>query len=782
MMEKRYQRIKNRLKKCCLLVFVVGLLISQTSFIHADEVTYVTGTYGHSPNQYNHTLYDSFIYSDSFFDQSSYNADIHLAILSLVLAETSISAKDVDYSEKSQNLTQFLTKVGFQDIAVNDDYKIKPTQDTFAVAVAYKQLGDTVLLAIVPRSAGYEVEWGDNFNIGSSGLHAGFERARNICLNYAKEYVSSRSDIFDGKTVKVWVSGYSRGAGVANVIGAALDDDSNSYLGLDVSKENIFTYTFGTPLTATSDLNPSAEKYHNIHNYYSDYDMSTMMPLSTWGFERYGENIELDVHNGDTKAKMLPLLKQMNEYIYDVYTAENSLQDPDNFTPMTLEVNDGSYIITKDTSSEITTPTTLKAFLEDRVNILSNTVFKDRATYAEKYQEAMMEIAKLLKGESSENVATFMSTAKANESFQPLLVMLFFYDMVEEQTRANTGKDLPENWQDQIKAMVPEPGSGTGTVVKVTNSAVYKEIYDRFTSKDIGKKYEIEVKTYDDLLEVYRLMARDDLDVVLKAGLTAIGYDTTSQLITKKENEMALCEVGAELLFGSNVTSGYGDKIYISISKAKIALTLLGNTFNRVHNHEIMISWMRAMDSNPIEVNEEVYAITGDSTCTKGSLNALQLSYDKGTVTKIKVDGYEIDASKYTIDQENKTVQLSSSVLEELKVGTHMVTFVFDDNKEAYHEFKVVEPEPTPTYSPTSAPTASPTVAPTTSPTTAPTVAPTTTPEAKKSSTKKSSGWDDGGPFTTDTCGNVFDRWGNKIYEAKGCNVGGYNLVRTSTH
>ena len=45
---------------------------------------------------------------------------------------------------------------------------------------------------------------------------------------------------------------------------------------------------------------------------------------------------------------------------------------------------------------------------------------------------------------------------------------------------------------------------------------------------------------------------------------------------------------------------------------------------------------------------------------------------------------------------------------------------------------------------------------------------------------KKSSGWDDGGPFTTDTCGNVFDRWGNMIYEAKGCNVGGYNLVRTS--
>ena len=47
-------------------------------------------------------------------------------------------------------------------------------------------------------------------------------------------------------------------------------------------------------------------------------------------------------------------------------------------------------------------------------------------------------------------------------------------------------------------------------------------------------------------------------------------------------------------------------------------------------------------------------------------------------------------------------------------------------------------------------------------------------------SNQKSNGWDDGGPFTTDKCGNVFDRWNNKIYEANGCNVGGYNLVRTS--
>ena len=40
--------------------------------------------------------------------------------------------------------------------------------------------------------------------------------------------------------------------------------------------------------------------------------------------------------------------------------------------------------------------------------------------------------------------------------------------------------------------------------------------------------------------------------------------------------------------------------------------------------------------------------------------------------------------------------------------------------------------------------------------------------------------WDDGGPFTTDVCGNVFDRWGNKIYSAPACQVSdGYHVPNT---
>ena len=41
--------------------------------------------------------------------------------------------------------------------------------------------------------------------------------------------------------------------------------------------------------------------------------------------------------------------------------------------------------------------------------------------------------------------------------------------------------------------------------------------------------------------------------------------------------------------------------------------------------------------------------------------------------------------------------------------------------------------------------------------------------EPKNDNDKVLNSWDDGGPFTTDACGNVFDRWGNEVYHAPVC-------------
>ena len=48
-------------------------------------------------------------------------------------------------------------------------------------------------------------------------------------------------------------------------------------------------------------------------------------------------------------------------------------------------------------------------------------------------------------------------------------------------------------------------------------------------------------------------------------------------------------------------------------------------------------------------------------------------------------------------------------------------------------------------------------------------VQPSQSENSQKEDNKPVATWDDGGPFTTDACGNVFDRWGNEIYHALVC-------------
>lgn len=76
---------------------------------------------------------------------------------------------------------------------------------------------------------------------------------------------------------------------------------------------------------------------------------------------------------------------------------------------------------------------------------------------------------------------------------------------------------------------------------------------------------------------------------------------------------------------------------------------------------------------------------------------------------------------------------------------------------------KDVEPEPTPDPKPTPTPD---------------------TDDSKsesKSDNKQVGGWDDGGPFTTNEEGDIFDRWGNLIYDAPAKQSSGvYQIVNTS--
>ena len=82
-----------------------------------------------------------------------------------------------------------------------------------------------------------------------------------------------------GETVKFFITGHSRGGAAANLLAARLADS-----GL-VKKEDVFCYTFAAPAVS---VEAAEEGYENIFNIVNETDLVTQVPLSAWGYRRYG--------------------------------------------------------------------------------------------------------------------------------------------------------------------------------------------------------------------------------------------------------------------------------------------------------------------------------------------------------------------------------------------------------------------------------------------------------------------------------------------------------------
>ena len=493
----------------------------------------IRGTFSYGPHESECDLTDTYIYSDDYFGTSSYTANQHLATMSMQMAAASISSEDAEtYDTKSQNVQALLKALKFQDVQVNDCYKQAMQQNTMGVAMAYKTLDDsTVLLAIVPRSAGYEKEWGGNFNVGTGdgaesvryttnaenfqgtdGLHAGFQLARNIALDFARRYVTdeSRSNVFAGKTVKVWTMGYSRGAATANLIGAALVDDAKNAIGLTIAPENVYDYTFGTPLTVRpgEGCTPSAERYHGIHNYFSDYDPVAMVPFSNWGFKRYGQS---ETYNDNSrKAQMLRFLKTVNPQVYAIYTNADGKGDPDNFRGYTL----GEGLTLTPSGQSITQ----KEFLEERIGHLTRTIATNRIIYAKDYQTVLSTFLAFYLGESDETVTAFLSGIAADKNDLMLAVtLLAFYDWAD-QYAASVTTDKATTAVGQLKAILPtaESNGYSDEAQTFLASETYKNFYATVTD---ATKFAAYMTGSDTEQTSYQSQVKATMTSLLQAGL-----------------------------------------------------------------------------------------------------------------------------------------------------------------------------------------------------------------------------------------------------------------------
>lgn len=286
-------------KKLLSLLLCVVLVVSLSiPALAANKPSYktVSGTYTYCPSLGfldivgNSQL--SFQYSDEWFTKSAYKYNHALATTSMALTQCSFAAADsaTDFSDAWKNAKDLLTQCGFVKFMANNDAKTMPGGHTIGAVAASKPLvdngGNYTLIALGIRGHNYGQEWASNFLVGSEGDHVGFVDARDKVLSFLRQYIASMG--ITGR-VKIWTTGFSRGAATANMLSAQLDNGIDLGNGVTTTPHDVYCYTFETP-QGTVDPNARAPIYRNIKNIMNPNDLVPLVGPDAWGFSRYGED------------------------------------------------------------------------------------------------------------------------------------------------------------------------------------------------------------------------------------------------------------------------------------------------------------------------------------------------------------------------------------------------------------------------------------------------------------------------------------------------------------
>lgn len=110
----------------------------------------------------------------------------------------------------------------------------------------------------------------------NSAYHKGFEIAANRAIkiidDYQNRYKNKDAKVFD------FVTGHSRGAAIANIIGKKFTD----------LKRNVQAYCFATPNVVVEEDDSKLTKYTNIFNVVNEDDIVPLLPFDFWNFKRFG--------------------------------------------------------------------------------------------------------------------------------------------------------------------------------------------------------------------------------------------------------------------------------------------------------------------------------------------------------------------------------------------------------------------------------------------------------------------------------------------------------------
>ena len=203
------------------------------------------------------------------------------------------------YLQEQGALTRLWSELGGEEDSVRDFHyqRIEPEyKDKSGYSFGQMALpnGDTLVLVAIRGTTGQQ-EWLSNLNIADAThrkgrYHEGFEKSARLLLQdlyaYLEEYgIAEEQAAF-------LVTGHSRGAAVADLVGAFLDrgePDENGRV-FKARPERVFTYTFATPSSCTVIGERRAGLYQNIFNVINAEDAVPELPFKggSWDYNNFG--------------------------------------------------------------------------------------------------------------------------------------------------------------------------------------------------------------------------------------------------------------------------------------------------------------------------------------------------------------------------------------------------------------------------------------------------------------------------------------------------------------
>lgn len=343
---KKYERLRYFVAIILVFNFLFSSFTATASFaISPDDYISgsITATYPYyafveDPDNPWGTVWDALDstgtinYSDKYFDVSSPGDHPELRAVSYALAlagfENEADGYLSDSSISNPKLQLFLEQLGFSNFQKWDTESAGDGHSMGTTIARKTLLNGQTLIVVAPRNYNYMTEWLSNFNVGTSGDHAGFSESAGYIKDRLDEYIDTNNLV----DYKIWMVGYSRGGAVIDLVAKMINENLSDY---DMVADDFYVYTFGAPRASL--IEPG---YTNIHDVKDGNDLllGYVFP-ELWGFHNTGTYEEIHPADLEIATSVINIAE-----LADPATAANVLSDNEGLTRQVDTMNGREFM------------------------------------------------------------------------------------------------------------------------------------------------------------------------------------------------------------------------------------------------------------------------------------------------------------------------------------------------------------------------------------------------------------------------------------------------------